>query len=74
MPEIGGYGAIRRTVVASTIPHLREERLRDIVIPIISDGTIALIIDLVRKAFLLISKRKRLIRGIDLIMEKEFQF
>ena len=51
MPEIGGYGAIRRTVVASTIPHLREERLRDIVIPIISDGTIALIIDLVRKAF-----------------------
>ena len=72
MPEIGGYGAIRRTVVASTIPHL--ERLRDIVIPIISDGTIALIIDLVRKAFLLKSKRKRLIRGIDLIMEKEFQF
>ena len=70
MPEIGGYGAIRRTVVASTIPHLREERLRDIVIPIISDGTIAL----VRKAFLLKSKRKRLIRGIDLIMEKEFQF
>lgn len=74
MPEIGGYGAIRRTVVTSTIPHLREERLRDIVIPIISDGTIALIIDLVRKAFLLKSKRKRLIRGIDLIMEKEFQF
>lgn len=73
-PEIGGYGAIRRTVVASTIPHLREERLRDIVIPIISDGIIALITDLVRKAFLLKSKRKRLIREVDLIMEKEFQF
>ncbi len=48
--EIGRYGKIRRIVVASTIPHLREERLRDVVIPIISNGTITLITDLVRKA------------------------
>lgn len=72
-PEIGRYGAIRRTVVASTIPHLREERLRDIVIPIIADGAITKITELVKKAFSLKAKRKQLITEIDLIMEKEFQ-
>lgn len=71
-PEIGRYGAIRRTVVASTIPHLREERLRDIVIPIIDDEAIVTITKMVKKAFLLKAKRKQLIREIDLIMEKEF--
>ena len=72
IPEIGRYGAIRRTVVASTIPHLREERLQDIVIPIIDDRAITAVTELVEKAFLLKAKRKQIIREIDLIMEKEF--
>lgn len=71
--EIGRYGAIRRTVVASTIPHLREDRLRDIIIPIINEGAISTITELVKKAFLLKAKRKQIIRENDLIMEKEFQ-
>ena len=35
IPEIGGYGSTRRTVIASTIPHLRVDRLKDIEIPLV---------------------------------------
>ena len=38
--EIGLFGSTRRSVVASTIPHLREERLKDIEIPILKKGVI----------------------------------
>lgn len=34
-PIIGGYQAKQRTVIASTIPHLREERIKEFIIPIL---------------------------------------
>ena len=50
-PEVGRYGAIRRTVVASTIPHLRVERLKDIEIPVEDSESIEKITVLVKKEF-----------------------
>lgn len=47
--EIGIYASKRRTVVASTIPHLREERLKEIEIPILDKETIVEITNLVKR-------------------------
>jgi len=58
--EIGLYQALQRTVIATTIPHLREDRVTEIVIPII-DKQVE-IIDLTKKAFELKDKRKVLIK------------
>ena len=60
IPEIGKYAAVRRTVVASTIPHLRVERLKDIEIPLMDQEVIDRITQLVKKAFCLKSKRKQI--------------
>ncbi len=65
IPEIGLYAATRRTVIASTIPHLREERLKDIEIPIISQENIDKITILIKEAFKLKSKRKEIIKMTD---------
>lgn len=70
--EVGLYGAIRRTVVASTIPHLREERLRDIEIPKMEKKHIERITELIKEAFELKSKRKELLKKNYLILEKHF--
>jgi len=70
--EIGYYAAIRRTVVASTIPHLREERLREIEIPLIDDEAIREITESVRTAFLNKAERKRIYKEIEREMEKYF--
>jgi restriction endonuclease S subunit len=37
--EIGYNPAIRRTVIGTTIPHLREERLKQISIPVLDTIT-----------------------------------
>lgn len=72
IPEIGRYAAIRRTVVASTIPHLREERLKDIEIPIINVGLMKRITELVKEAFMLKSQRKMLLKKNEYVFEKYF--
>ena len=71
-PEIGRYAAIRRTVVASTIPHLRVERLKDIEIPIESDDHMKKITELVREAFRLKSRRKEILKNSENVLDNYF--
>ena len=66
--EVGTYQAIQRTVVASTIPHLREDRIGDFSIPILKSQN--KIIELTEKAFKLKDERKRLITEARLLIEK----
>lgn len=68
--EIGYYEALRRTVYASTIPHLRPEKLKDIPIPILSNNIIEKITLLVKEAFDLKNQRKPLLKNNDSIFEK----
>lgn len=71
--EIGIYASKRRTVVASTIPHLREERLKEIEIPILNKETISEITDLVKRAFQLKDEKKRLIAEVRETMDGYFE-
>ena len=70
--EVGYYAAARRTVVASTIPHLREDRLQEIEIPFESPEYVQKITVLVEEAFKLKSKRKKMIKESDRIMDEYF--
>lgn len=70
--EIGIYASKRRTVVASTIPHLREERLKEIEIPILGKDTVSEITDLVKQAFKLKDEKKRLIAEVRETMDVYF--
>ena len=69
IPEVGRYSAIRRTVIASTIPHLREDRLKEIEIPIEDKGNINKITKLVEEAFKLRVQRKKLIKEQDVAFQ-----
>lgn len=71
-PEVGRFAAMRRTVVASTIPHLRIERLKDIEIPIVDDRFVAEITEKVKKAFALKSRRKHLLKSSEDILDNYF--
>ncbi|MBR5911732.1 MAG: restriction endonuclease subunit S [Bacteroidales bacterium] len=71
--EIGIYASKRRTVVASTIPHLREERLKEIEIPILDKDTVSEITDLVKQAFKLKDEKKRLIAEVRETMDGYFK-
>jgi len=71
LKEIGLYQAKQRTVVASTIPHLREDRIGDFKIPIIKNQK--KIIELTEKAFELKDKRKKLINDSRLLLEKSLE-
>lgn len=71
--EVGRYAAVRRTVIASTIPHLRVERLKDIEIPIEDEVHIKTITNLVKKAFELKSKRKEILKASENILDSYFQ-
>jgi type I restriction enzyme S subunit len=71
--EIGIYASKRRTVVASTIPHLRDERLKEIEIPILDKDTISEITDLVRQAFKLKDEKKQLIADVRETMDGYFK-
>ena len=72
-PEVGRYAAIRRTVVASTIPHLRVERLKDIEIPIEDKTYITRITGLVKKAFELKSQRKDILKQNENVLDEYFK-
>lgn len=71
--EVGYYSAIRRTVVASTIPHLREDRLKDMEIPIEDKTHIDKITKLVAEAFSLKARRKQVMKESDAIMHEYFK-
>lgn len=64
LKETGLFPAIRRTVVASTIPHLREERLKEFEIPILDKNFIDEITKLVKEAFELKDEKKKLIKEV----------
>lgn len=64
LKETGLYPAIRRTVVASTIPHLREERLKEFEIPILDKTSMDEITKLVKEAFELKDEKKKLIKEV----------
>jgi type I restriction enzyme S subunit len=64
LKETGLYPALRRTVTASTIPHLREERLKEIEIPILDKESIDEITKLVKYAFKLKDEKKKLIQEV----------
>ena len=49
-PIIGGYQAKQRTVIASTIPHLREERIKEFILPVFETEKINKITILVKEA------------------------
>lgn len=72
IPEDGLYGAIRCTVVASTISHLREDRLKDIEIPIEVPEYVGRITELIKQAFDLKSKSKEILKKSDKILDKYF--
>lgn len=73
IPEIGLYAAKKRTVIASTIPHLRESRLKEIGIPILDESTIKEVTELVKKAYVEKAKRKKAIKKIDGMIEGWFK-
>lgn len=62
--EIGLYQALRRTVVAATIPHLNMKRLKDIEIPLLEQSIIDEASKKVRKIMQLESRRNALIESI----------
>ena len=61
LSQTGFYPAIRRTVIASTIPHLRIERLKEIAIPILDEIYIDKITKLIKNAINLRDEKKKLI-------------
>ena len=71
--EIGLYASKRRTVVASTIPHLREERMKEIEIPVLDKKTIDEITALVKQAFQLKDEKKHLIAEVREMMDEYFE-
>lgn len=71
--KIGLYGAKRRTVVGSTIPHLKEERLKEIDIPILDNSTIQEITDCIKQTFDLKEKSKKLINEMRNKMDSYFE-
>ena len=71
--EIGIFASKRRTVVASTIPHLREERLKEIEIPILEPLAIEKITALVKIAFELKDEKKHLIKEVREKMDSYFK-
>jgi len=60
--NIGYYQAMQRVVIAATLPHLQQERLGEIEIPIINDQTQNKISQLVAEAFKLKAEKKKLFR------------
>ena len=64
LEEVGGYQAIQRTVYASTIPHLRKNRLEEFEIPLIDEKLIIELSNQVKEAFSLKEQKKKIILEI----------
>jgi len=73
MKETGLYPSIRRTVIASTLPHLREERLKEFEIPILDKNSIDEITKNVKEAFDLKDEKKLLIKEVRAIIDDFFR-
>lgn len=73
LKETGLYPSIRRTVIASTLPHLREERLREFEIPVLDKNSIDEITKLVKEAFELKDEKKKLIKEVREEIDNYFE-
>lgn len=73
IPEIGDYQARKRTVIASTIPHLRPENLLKIKLPILPKEDRDLISEILREAFEKKDLRKKKLDSIKRKLEIEFE-
>ena len=70
--EIGKYQAKQRTVIASTLPHLRSDRISNFVIPrVTNEDEIA---TLVQKAFSMKEKSKKLIDSSRTKLEESLEW
>ena len=72
--QVGLHSALRRTVTASTIPHLREDRIEEMEIPIMDRRTINEVSKLVEEAFKLKDERNILINKSSEIIDKELNY
>lgn len=72
LPEVGLYQAKQRTVVASTLPHLRMDRMNDFVIPRVENEDF--ISSLIRDAFESKEEVKKLIDSSRLLIEKSLDW
>ena len=72
LKETGIYPAIRRTVIASTIPHLKIERLKEFEIPILDKDSISKITKIAQEAFKLKKEKKELITNVRKILNNKF--
>ena len=59
--KIGKYTADRYTVTASTIPHLKEDFIKKMVVPILDSESINIITEKIKEAFILLNKKKELV-------------
>ena len=73
LPEIGDYQAKKRTVIASTIPHLRPENLLKLQIPILPKSDRDEISEILNISFKKKSLRKELLDSIKIELESEFE-
>lgn len=73
LKETGYYSAIRRTVIASTIPHLREQRLKEIEIPILDKNSIDELTKLVEEAFKLKDEKKLILNELRKKIDNNFE-
>jgi type I restriction enzyme, S subunit len=73
IPEIGDYQARMRTVVASTIPHLRTANLLKIKIPILDEGSRNEIDKILESAFEKKKERKYKLDAVKKRLELEFE-
>jgi type I restriction enzyme S subunit len=68
LPEIGRYQGLMGTVVASTIPHLREKKLSNFVLPLLGNDVVEQITVLVKQSFSLKAQRLELMKKDDELM------
>lgn len=64
LKETGLYPSIRRTVIASTLPHLGENRLKNFEIPILDKNSIEEVTEIINEAFELKDEKKKLIKEV----------
>lgn len=68
--KVGKYTADRYTVTAATIPHLKEDFIRKMKIPILSEDKIKVITQKTKMAFEMIDKKKKIILECQDIVNK----
>lgn len=73
-PIIGGYQAKQYTVTASTIPHLREDRIKEFIIPIFEKEDISEITFLIQKANRIKLAVKKELKSIKEDIDQLFEF